>query len=185
VPTAGHRLIISAYATLFIVCALLGTATGMQMYFLVAASLFVLFVGPNQFPIVLVVGALASVLIIALEISVPRTTGLQSDSTMFANFVGTAFGTSGMLLLIVLYALRQAARAEAAAEREYERSESLLINILPASIAERLKSRTGEVVADRYDDASILFADMAGFTARTSDTAPEELVLFSTAFSPT
>ena len=78
----------------------------------------------------------------------------------------------------MLYALRQAARAEAAAEREYERSESLLVNILPVSIADQLKNRTGEVIADRYDDASILFADMAGFTARTSDTAPDEVVAF-------
>jgi adenylate cyclase len=81
-------------------------------------------------------------------------------------------------MVIVVYALRQAARAEAAAEREYERSESLLVNILPASIAERLKSRTEAVIADKFEEASILFADMAGFTARASETAPDDLVLF-------
>ena len=83
-----------------------------------------------------------------------------------------------ILLLIVFYALREAARAEAAAEREYERSETLLANILPAAIAARLKSRTETVIADRYDEASILFADMAGFTARASETAPDDLVQF-------
>ena len=45
-------------------------------------------------------------------------------------------------------------------------------NILPATIAERLKSRTEAVIADKFEEASILFADMAGFTARASDTAP-------------
>ena len=89
-------VIVSGYTGLFVVCALLGTATGMQMYFLVAASLFVLFVGTERILMISAVGALAAVLIVALEIFVPRTTGLQSDPTMFANFVGTAFGTSGM-----------------------------------------------------------------------------------------
>src|SRR5690606_11477261 len=44
--------------------------------------------------------------------------------------------------------------------------------------AERLKQRGDAIIADRYDEASILFADMAGFTARASDTAPDELVKF-------
>jgi adenylate cyclase len=64
------------------------------------------------------------------------------------------------------------------AEREYARSESLLANILPASVAARLKSEPGSEIADAFPEASILFADMAGFTARASDTTPGELVRF-------
>ena len=74
------------------------------------------------------------------------------------------------------FAVRQMERAEAAAEREHARSEELLSHILPPGVAERLKERG--VVADRYDDASILFADMAGFTSRAGETTPEELVRF-------
>ena len=37
---------------------------------------------------------------------------------------------------------------------------------------------TATLIADRYDEASILFADMAGFTASASDTAPDDLVQF-------
>jgi adenylate cyclase len=169
---------IIGYLAIFIDCALLGIGTGMQMYYLVAASLGVLFVGTDRLFLASVIGAVAATLIIALEVFVPRTTGLQSDTTMFVNFVGTAFASCGVLLTIVFYALREAARAEKAAEREYERSESLLSNILPVSIAGRLKSRTEAIIADQYDEASILFADMAGFTARTSDTSPGELVQF-------
>jgi adenylate cyclase len=80
--------------------------------------------------------------------------------------------------LIVSYALSEAARAETAAEREYERSERLLTNILPSPIAARLKSESNVVIADRHDEASILFADMAGFTAQASDTAAYDLVRF-------
>ena len=63
-------------------------------------------------------------------------------------------------------------------EFEYDRSERLLANILPASIATRLKDPGHDVIADRYDDASILFADIAGFTQRASETAPCDLVAF-------
>jgi adenylate cyclase len=97
---------------------------------------------------------------------------------LFASFVATTITACAVQMVIVVYALREAARAEAAAEREYERSESLLVNILPATIAARLKSRTEAVIADKFEETSILFADMAGFTARASDMAPDELVQF-------
>jgi len=87
-----------------------------------------------------------------------------------------------ILFVIVFYALRQAARSEAAAERERARSDALLVNILPPKVAERLKDRGTvagtQAVADRYAEASILFLDMAGFTARASDTEPGALVGF-------
>ena len=63
-------------------------------------------------------------------------------------------------------------------EAEYERSERLLTNILPATIAERLKDPSRNIIADKYDDASILFADIAGYTKRASDTPPGDLVRF-------
>jgi class 3 adenylate cyclase len=54
-------------------------------------------------------------------------------------------------------------------------SERLLLNVLPAPIAERLK--TGEsLIVDRFDAVSVMFADIAGFTALSSRTSPEALV---------
>jgi adenylate cyclase len=176
--TAPIGFAITAYVAIFAVCAMVGTASGMQLYYPVAAALGVLFVGTERIFLASALGVVAAVLIIALEAIVPRTTGLQPDMTMFGNFIGTAFASCGILLTIVFYALREAARAEAAAQHEHQRSEALLANILPATIAARLKSRTNQVIADQYDEASILFADMAGFTARTSDTSPDELVQF-------
>ncbi|QKC82565.1 adenylate/guanylate cyclase domain-containing protein [Mesorhizobium sp. NZP2077] len=49
-------------------------------------------------------------------------------------------------------------------QREYQRAETLLLNILPASIAERLKS--DEQIADNHAEVSVLFADIVGFTER-------------------
>ncbi len=83
-----------------------------------------------------------------------------------------------MILATLWYTLRETERAERAMEAEYERSERLLANILPETIADRLKDPARSVIADKYDDASILFADIAGYTKRASDTAPAELVRF-------
>jgi class 3 adenylate cyclase len=58
---------------------------------------------------------------------------------------------------------------------EQQTSERLLLNVLPAPIAQRLKS--GErVIVDRFDDVSVLFADIVGFTSMSSRTTPEHLV---------
>ena len=65
-----------------------------------------------------------------------------------------------------------AARQVEAFSRENER---LLLNILPASIAARL--RGGEtVIADRFDDMAVLFADVVGFTELSARLEPTDVV---------
>jgi adenylate cyclase len=174
---------ISAYMLIWTDCSLTGIGNGMQMYYLGAAALGVLFVGTERIALASVMGLVAMLLIVALELFVPRSTGLQSDTAMFYNFVGTAIGCTGTLLAIVFYALREAARAEAVAQHEHARSESLLANILPASIAERLKSNPHRI-ADSFSEATILFVDIVGFTKLSEAMTPEALVdLLNNVFS--
>lgn len=60
-------------------------------------------------------------------------------------------------------------------EKEKEASEKLLLNILPPFVAQRLKS--GETtIADKHNDASILFADMVGFTQFSANMTAEDLI---------
>lgn len=70
-------------------------------------------------------------------------------------------------------------------DRAMERSERLLLNVLPPEIAQRLK-RQEYPIADRFDDVSVLFADMVGFTERSAAESPEVTVVvlneFLTAF---
>ena len=69
--------------------------------------------------------------------------------------------------------LMRALMAELDAERA--KSDDLLLNILPAPIAERLKTEKG-VIADRYDSVSVMFADIVGFTPLSESLTAEEMV---------
>jgi adenylate cyclase len=60
-------------------------------------------------------------------------------------------------------------------EVERARSEGLLANMLPASIAERLKQREG-IIADASPQVTVLFADIADFTPHAQRSPPEATV---------
>ncbi|HRY30607.1 MAG TPA: adenylate/guanylate cyclase domain-containing protein, partial [Elusimicrobiota bacterium] len=58
----------------------------------------------------------------------------------------------------------------------HARSETLLLNILPASIAKRLKEHPDATIADDYPSATVLFADLVGFTEMCTLLSPNETV---------
>lgn len=60
-------------------------------------------------------------------------------------------------------------------EEERQRSDELLLNILPANIAEELKEK-GKATARKFNEASILFADFKNFTRISTQLTPEKLV---------
>ncbi|WPD23335.1 MAG: adenylate/guanylate cyclase domain-containing protein [Candidatus Electrothrix scaldis] len=64
-------------------------------------------------------------------------------------------------------------KKEIAAERE--KSESLLLNILPAPIAEQLKKNPGTIV-DAFPETTVLFSDIVGFTKLSQTVTPDKLV---------
>jgi adenylate cyclase len=68
---------------------------------------------------------------------------------------------------------RQQLRAHEEAERV--QSDRLLLNVLPAAVAERLKNDQGPI-ADSIEDATVLFADLVNFTALAERLAALELV---------
>jgi class 3 adenylate cyclase len=168
----------AAYVSVFVSAWDVGTGTGAQFFYLVAACLLVLLLGIEHIVLAASLTAVAAALIIALQFLVPRDTGLQPAWAQSMGFVITTVSACAMVVVTVWFALRDTARAEAVMEAEYDRSEALLANMLPASIAERLKEPERNVIADKYDDASVLFADIVGFTERASSTAPADLVRF-------
>lgn len=65
------------------------------------------------------------------------------------------------------------AHLELAAEQE--RSERLLLNILPAAVAQQLKQNQ-QTIAESFAEATVLFADIVGFTEISAGIPPQELV---------
>jgi adenylate cyclase len=71
--------------------------------------------------------------------------------------------------------VRYVKKAEAKADFEFERAEGLLRNILPSSIAERLKD-SAATIADGFDCATVLFTDIVDFTKLAEKLSPAEVV---------
>jgi class 3 adenylate cyclase len=64
---------------------------------------------------------------------------------------------------------------KASLQAEQEKSDRLLLNILPQPIAERLK-RGEHTIAERHADVTVLFADLVDFSALSNDTDAQDLV---------
>jgi class 3 adenylate cyclase len=81
-----------------------------------------------------------------------------------------------VVLFAAVLLLGEAVRTRRALTFEQERSERLLLNVLPAPIAARLKQTEG-VIADGFPDVTVLFADLVDFTRRSHRIAPEQVVV--------
>lgn len=140
----------------------------------VAAPVGSLFVAPREsavwaggFIVTLLVGW-------AAEPSLEPVAGVTADVTR-TFFALNLTGVGITVVLIIRDFLRRLQAANRELEQEKARSEGLLLNVLPASIAERLK--TGEqTIADRLDEVTIVFTDLVGFTPMVQDRPAEEIV---------
>jgi adenylate cyclase len=90
------------------------------------------------------------------------------EGVRVAFFVLNVVGVSLTAYLLLQYAVR-------ARDAAFARSEGLLLNVLPKSIAERLKRNPG-VIAEAHDEVTVLFADVVDFTPFTERTAPARVV---------
>ena len=93
-------------------------------------------------------------------------------STMLA--LNIVVGGAIVFTLLAVFA-RERRDALAALREEQAKAEGLLLNILPRSIADKLKAQT-QPIADQFGSASILFADVVDFTPWSERLAPAQVV---------
>ncbi|MEB3831558.1 ammonium transporter [Phormidium sp. CCY1219] len=101
----------------------------------------------------------------------------RQDGTTFPvdTRVGLIEAGNRRLILALCRDITERKQAEIALQSEREKSEQLLLNILPEAIAEKLK-QNHSTIADGFAEATVLFADIVGFTQLSSRISPTALV---------
>jgi guanylate cyclase len=97
-----------------------------------------------------------------------RTANNLSPTLVVFFFVINLVGVGSLVFMMVFYFVGQKNMFQ-------EKSETLLLNILPKEIAAILKNES-RTIADHYEEASVLFADMVGFTPLSAQLPPVEMV---------
>lgn len=97
-----------------------------------------------------------------------RLTNSLSDSTIITFFAMNLAGVCSFVFVLVSYFVGQKNIFQ-------EKAETLLLNVLPKEIAQILKYEN-RTIADHYEEASILFADMVNFTPMSSEMSPVAMV---------
>ena len=88
-----------------------------------------------------------------------------------AMYITASVTTFGLIAATVYYAFHLAERAEA-------QTDALLRNILPETIVDRLKAAPDATIADSFEEASVLFADLQGFVTLAKKLGPARTVEF-------
>ena len=106
----------------------------------------------------------------------PNTVSVKTSVVFFGlNFAGV----STIAYVLLRYSAQERAKARSRLteahellQLEQDRSEKLLLNILPAPIATRLKN-SEQTIADGYADATVMFADIVNFTRTAEGLTPQ------------
>lgn len=176
-PLAFFELVIHAG----LVVIFLGWGFGAQYYLLPAVSAAIL-VPIKRWQHIALVALIASAYAVLYLYSRGNAPLAVVDARLLElahafNLAFVAFVAFGLNAIIMLFWISVAERAEAALEAEQARSEALLHNVLPHAIATRLKIE-GSGIADKFENASILFADIANFTPFSRGLPADEVVAF-------
>ena len=97
-----------------------------------------------------------------------RLTNNLSSGLVFFFFAMNLIAVGALVFMMIFYFVNQKNIFQ-------QKSETLLLNILPKEIAAILKNES-RTIADHYQEASVLFADMVGFTPLSAQLPPVEMV---------
>jgi class 3 adenylate cyclase len=103
--------------------------------------------------------------------------GISTGATLGAmGVIGALVARQAEMQARQMFLQRRTIRAQLAEiDSERAKSEALLLNILPVSVAARLKA-DGGAIADAFADVTVLFADIVGFTRMAERLTPVEVV---------
>ena len=166
-------------AALALLAYIVGTASGVH-FFLFAAPAAIVFFGPHHVRVAAFITVCILIVFLLVELYFPPYGSIAPASPALLMGIRAACVSAVMALIFmaVYFAICMLENAEAELEREFDRSEGLLLNLMPTSIASRLKNNPSEIIADHFDAVTILFADIVGFTPRASQSPPHDVVRY-------
>jgi len=183
-----HELSVLAYGVVINVVVLwIGAAAGTPAGFFLYTSYAVLFVTlgpfvarmtlPTQAAYTLLTLAAFHVALAALRPPTGTLAILSIDLTLLClGLIGGVLAHQQGSLARAAFLQRRLIRQQyAALDREKEKSDALLLNILPASVAARLKAND-QAIADGFAQVTVLFSDIVGFTGMSDKLPPDEVV---------
>jgi len=161
------------------------TSSGVMLWALLAPIGVMVFQGPKEsipwFFAYIVMTAVSGFFDYYLAYGADRQTGLPLQ-TIAVFFVLNFAAMSTIVYLLVIYFVREKDRLKREVDDQHrllqieqERSERLLLNVLPEHIAERLK-RDPSVIADGLADCTVMFADLTDFTRLSEEIPPRDMV---------
>ncbi len=157
-------------------------SSGVMLWSLIAPLGALLFHGPHQSGAWFVAYIGVTLLAGILDGLVSPNASLPPQPVIVVFFVMNIVGVSLTAYLLMLYfarrrqeALFSLDQAHRLLQAEQEKSERLLLNVLPAPIAARLKRHT-EVIADELAEVTILFADVVDFTQLSQNVPSKKMV---------
>ncbi len=167
----GLLLVFAEFVALIGFTSFFGRLGGAPLQYVVAAAApFVIFEA-RRFRLVLAIVFTALILHLIAWFQFPTEAAqLKADEQILSSlYVQGAVTTFGLIAACVYYAfsLFEHAKAE---------TESVLRNVLPDSVVERLKASPGETIADGFSEASVLFADITGFVSMARGLGPVKTV---------
>lgn len=147
-------------------------------YFLLAILVGVFFTFPPQHSVsmyVVMPVPLAAFLIVDLVFGqVPGIYPVRADLQPALRAVASV-GVATLLTGFIYYAYSVNRDSERLLAKEKMKSDQLLLNVLPESVAEQLKQNPSRIV-ERFESVTVLFADIAGFTPASERLTPDELI---------
>lgn len=159
------------FSTIFYFIAFLGRDAGIQLNYIGAAAGALAILGTQRLIAAALIALAALFCHLAAWYLYPPQAAINIEEPSFLNqlYANSAISVMAIVFLIVFYAFRLVRIAEA-------RTDALLHNMMPAKIVARLKERPGETIAESYEAASVLFADLKGFTSLSQKLGPERIV---------
>ena len=155
----------------------MGKGANFHFYlFSVAIVTFYIF-PPRQRPLMYLFSLLAMIQLVVLHIYLLDPSPyfpLEADTLHLIGVVNLA-ATAFLVMSLSAYISRVYEVAETYLHLERSKSEKLLLNILPASIVEKLRE-SPETIAERFEECTILFSDIVGFTEMSHTMSPVDLV---------